>query len=543
MVFQVCRRRLHHWQDAEDAFQATFLVLARKASAIRRPDLLANWLYGVALRTTLKARASGFRRGQREAHVADLEDTPAPADAPWQSLAPVLDEEVNRLPVKYRTPVVLCYLEGMTNEEAARRLGCAKGTLQSRLAWARRRLCSRLTARGLTFSAGFLATLLPRNAEAVPVALANQTVDCALAFGGWKSAAAGALTARSALLAGGVLHAMLLTKLKIAAFALLLFILLGVPAGFWLRPAPAAEAPPIVAAPAIAVAAATPDQSEPAPKKTAAPKTDRFTAKDVVKERWQTGATPRVVVDVFNGSIHIKAKADNEVTLELTKEARAKTQEAADKALKEMNVHITKTGETVSVVAKREEEKQRDVSCSASAELQVPAGATLDLHTSNGGLTIDDVRGPIDGRTSNGAVWVSNNKGPLHVTTSNGKLVVKRGAGKMELKTSNGPIEVEGDRVAVTAQTSNGSVQFHGALVEGAHTFTTSNGGVHLTLPKDAEFSLDATTSHGSIRTGFSLKREAGSGRTHVKGTVGDHPSTSLKLRSSNGGISIDPQK
>src|SRR6516164_7208194 len=159
MVFQVCRRRLHHWQDAEDAFQATFLVLARKASAIHRPDLLANWLYGVALRTTLKARASGFRRGQREAHVADLEDTPAPADAPWQSLAPVLDEEVNRLPVKYRTPVVLCYLEGMTNEEAARRLGCAKGTLQSRLAWARRRLCSRLTARGLTFSAGFLATL------------------------------------------------------------------------------------------------------------------------------------------------------------------------------------------------------------------------------------------------------------------------------------------------------------------------------------------------------------------------------------------------
>ena len=216
MVLGVCRRVLHHTQDAEDAFQASFLVLARKAGAIKRPALLGNWLYGVAYRTSLKVRTETFRRCSHQTMAGDFPVEPTAPDSIPDDLARVLDEEVRYLPEKYRRPFLLCYLEGRTNEEAARLLGCPKGTILSRLAWARQRLRSRLTRRGVTPSAGLL-TLLPLRNAAVPAELVRSTVQGASLFVGGRAVVAGAVSLKAIPLAEGVLQAMFASKLKTAA--------------------------------------------------------------------------------------------------------------------------------------------------------------------------------------------------------------------------------------------------------------------------------------------------------------------------------------
>ena len=121
MVLGVCRRLLNDTHEAEDAFQATFLVLARRAAAVRKRDSVASWLYGVAYRVSLKARAAAHRRPGGEP-VEPISTADPAAEAAWRELRPAIDEELSRLPEKYRAPLVLCYLEGKTNEEAARLL-------------------------------------------------------------------------------------------------------------------------------------------------------------------------------------------------------------------------------------------------------------------------------------------------------------------------------------------------------------------------------------------------------------------------------------
>src|SRR5437899_2630922 len=184
MVLGVCRRVLRHHQDAEDAFQATFLVLAKRAGAVGRPEHLANWLYGVALRTALEAKTRRARRLFKEKQAVNAASVEPGADAAWAEVRQVLDDEIGRLPTRYRLPFVLCYLEGKTNDEAARLLGCPPGTVYSRLAWARDRLRHRLGGRGLALSAGGFVTLLSHDAcsAAVPSPLAAATVKAALAF-------------------------------------------------------------------------------------------------------------------------------------------------------------------------------------------------------------------------------------------------------------------------------------------------------------------------------------------------------------------------
>src|SRR5262249_4964781 len=166
LVLGVCRRVLQHEQDAEDAFQAVFCVLARKAGAIRRGTAVGAWLYVVASRIARKAKASQVRRRMRE---SELPDVPAPDNPPeWvgRDLWPVLDEEVSRLPERYRRPFVLCQLEGKTNQEAAAELRCPPGTVSSRLTRARERLRDRLARRGLALSAGALAAAVSPQAGA-----------------------------------------------------------------------------------------------------------------------------------------------------------------------------------------------------------------------------------------------------------------------------------------------------------------------------------------------------------------------------------------
>src|SRR5262249_39477243 len=145
----LCQRILRDSHEAEDAFQATFLVLARKAGSIGKREAVASWLYKVAYRVALRLRARAARHGGLEEVVDELPGRDVADDIDTRDLRPVLDEEIARLPEKYRAPLVLCYLQGHTNAEAAEQLRCPKGTILSRLARGRQRLRSRLARRGL----------------------------------------------------------------------------------------------------------------------------------------------------------------------------------------------------------------------------------------------------------------------------------------------------------------------------------------------------------------------------------------------------------
>src|SRR5262249_14763861 len=190
----------HH--DAEDAFQATFLLLARKARHIRQRDALAGWLYKVAFRLSVKLRASAERRRQAERHPPPAPPRQADDQITWGELRVVLDEELDRLPEKYRAPLLLCCLAGRTRDEAAEQRGWTRGALKMRLERGRELLRTRLARRGLTVSATMLAMLVAQHATTrpVPAALARSTVQASLLFAAGKTT--GALSARAVSLAG-----------------------------------------------------------------------------------------------------------------------------------------------------------------------------------------------------------------------------------------------------------------------------------------------------------------------------------------------------
>src|SRR5262245_46483937 len=179
MVLGVCRRLLGDAHRAEDAFQATFLVLARRARSVRRRDSLACWLFGVASRLSRQARRAEAARLRREARAARRPEA-GEADTARQELLALLDEELGRLPERHREPLVLCYLGGRTQDEAAGQLGWSISTLKRRLEAGRRLLRSRLTARGATLGAALLPAALATPALAAPLreaALASVFAD------------------------------------------------------------------------------------------------------------------------------------------------------------------------------------------------------------------------------------------------------------------------------------------------------------------------------------------------------------------------------
>jgi RNA polymerase sigma factor (sigma-70 family) len=224
MVLGICRRLLGHSPEAEDAFQATFLVLLKKARALGPGDAIAAWLHGVAVRVAKRARADAARRGRRETPGLAVEALcPEPAERDPE-LRHILDEEIHHLPFKYRAPIVLCYLEDQTHEEAARQLQWPVGTVKGRLARARKLLESRLTRRGVACSAGLLAAASPSSSQAsVSAPLFHATCRAAAHLCTGKLTAP-MVSAPVARLLQGVLSAMLIHKVKVIA---LMFVVSG----------------------------------------------------------------------------------------------------------------------------------------------------------------------------------------------------------------------------------------------------------------------------------------------------------------------------
>ena len=255
-VMGVCRHLLRDTHRADDAFQATFLVFIRKAGSIGKRQSVGSWLYGVAFRTALKARARAHRI---QVHEQQVENMPTPkfqGRSIEPDVRPTLLEEVHRLPEKYRVPVLLCYFDGKSEQEAAAELCWPAGTVRVRMARARELLRSRLARRGLALSAVQLVALFADNSltAAVPVPLANSTIEAASLFAAGQAVIPGVISAEVAALTEGVLKSMFLNKIKLAGAVLLSLSLLAVTGGSLLmqralagRPVQAAVKPEEVA--------------------------------------------------------------------------------------------------------------------------------------------------------------------------------------------------------------------------------------------------------------------------------------------------------
>jgi RNA polymerase sigma factor (sigma-70 family) len=232
MVYRVCWRVLTQPQDAEDAFQATFLLLIQRLHTLRKHDSLASWLHGVAHRVALKARAQAARRRRHERRVTVARVAP-PEDAAWAELRAVLDRELARLPERWRLPLILCYLEGRTQDEAASQLGWSRTTFQRRLAEAQSALGRRLTRRGVVWPAALSAVLLSDcvTPAALPPGLVGATVEAAASVAAGRAATAVVSAHVVALMKAGAGAAAVWTKFKLVTAVVVGVSVIGVGAG------------------------------------------------------------------------------------------------------------------------------------------------------------------------------------------------------------------------------------------------------------------------------------------------------------------------
>ncbi len=324
MVLRVGRRVGGNGHDAEDVFQATFLLLARKAAAIRKQESVGSWLHGVALRLAREARAQATRRQARERRAADMRKTTNAADSAWQELQETLDGALEALPERYRAPLLLCYLEGKTQEEAARQLGCPLGTVRSRLARGRDRLKVLLERSGVRLSATALAAALAGEAAsaAVPAPLLNATARAALACAAGTAPEA-LVSERAAALFGRALRTAALARFRAATAVLLAAGVIGV--GVTL------VGPRLAAGPPEAAAEADPPDAAPQgkrasrgePAKDPAPSGDRVLSGRVVGPDGAPVGGARVRAETWNDTPLAETRTDADGVFRLRPAAAA----------------------------------------------------------------------------------------------------------------------------------------------------------------------------------------------------------------------------
>jgi RND family efflux transporter MFP subunit len=426
LVFGVCRRLLHRLHDAEDAFQATFLVLARKARSISRSETLAAWLYRVAYRCALTVRA---RRARHEQPLMPDRDVPV-ADESAQSaerreLAAILDEELHRLPEQFRVPAVLCYLTGQTVDEAAAQLGCPRGTVASRLARARERLRVRLSRRGVALPAG--ATVLALGDEASRAAAPDGLIRSVLMN---LHATGHAAAGTAVVVANQVVRAMFLRKLVVTTTALTLMAGVLLAGSTWAMHAVAqGQDPPRPVAPAAQAGAQAAPNADPVPP--AKPAQPALAAQDY------TGRLePSQVIDIRTRAggaidkVHIKEGArvkKGDVLIEIDARAARLDLEQARANLAAAQAQATLARATLerlqrlveqNAVAREEVDERKATVASAEANLAL-ARAKVELAQLH--VEATRITAPIAGQVSRlnvsaGQVIAGDDKAPILAT-------------------------------------------------------------------------------------------------------------------------------
>jgi len=205
-----------------------------------------------------------------------------------------------------------------------------------------------------------------------------------------------------------------------------------------------------------------------------------FTAEETVTQSFTTAAAPRLVVEMFNGSVDVVTGSDNTVKVDVIKRGGGLSQQAAKDDLNNVEVTMTQDGDTIRVVAKRADQRVDIGNSGASAKLRVPNGAILDLRSSNGPITTSGPVSDVKAQTSNGPIAARGALGQLDLQTSNGPITVDGGSGAIDVETSNGPVDVTAENAVVVGRTSNGPVRFSGSLAPGRSEMRTSNGSIEL---------------------------------------------------------------
>jgi RNA polymerase sigma-70 factor (ECF subfamily) len=352
LVWGLCRQVLRDVHAAEDVFQATFLVLARKAGSIRRQEALPAWLYRVAFNLAATAKVGAARRRSQERRAVPMAAANPLDEVVLRDWQPILHEEVNRLPEKYRIPVVLCYLRGKSHAEAGRELGWPVGTVKACLARARDLLRTRLARRGLTLSAGGLATLLASASEtaAIPATLLQATLQAALWFVAGQATVAGAASAQALLLAKGALKTMTVSKPTLVIGFLLLAGVVG-SGVFALRtygdggsggpPADGAGLEPPALAAGVPV---RPERRDPDRREVAMP-IDQAVVHRIDKEIMDTRPVPEGAVVVGNPPFFVKPPGEQvKALVQVFKEARTRGQKGKVEVKAGLNLNVLATG-------------------------------------------------------------------------------------------------------------------------------------------------------------------------------------------------------
>jgi len=268
-----------------------------------------------------------------------------------------------------------------------------------------------------------------------------------------------------------------------------------------------------------------------------------FSAKDVVSKSFPVTGTPKVVLDTFNGYIDVTVTDEKTVGAEITRKAAGMSQEAANADLKNIQVTATQEGDTVKIAAKNADPSPFS-NRGACIDIHVPVGSVLVLSSNNGRIHAIGLAGDIEAETANGTIDVKGSRGMVKAETTNGSIKVDGGVGHLDLRTSNGTIHALCTKpVRIAGRTSNGNVDFQGALAEGEQVFETSNGSIHLALPADQQFAIDASTSRGRVSNEFALAATSHKGKSHLVGVTGEKPGTTIHAETSNGSVEIKRQK